>query len=149
MGASIDFAAITTPRERLGPVAATAYGVTQSWQIVTLMGSFVAGLVDGRHSAREMGGPILIAQISGVASRAGLATLLLFAALLSVNLAVMNLLPIPALDGGHLALLALEKVRGGPAGERAHAALGRLGFAMVLLITLWAVTADMLRLLGV
>ncbi|NIP81555.1 MAG: RIP metalloprotease RseP, partial [Gemmatimonadetes bacterium] len=149
MGAYLDFAEDTTPRKSVGPVAAAAYGFTQSWEIVALMGSFVTGLFDGRHSARELGGPILIAQISGAASRAGIATLLFFAGLLSINLAVMNILPIPALDGGHLALLALEKVRGRPAGERAHVALGRLGFAMVLLITLWAVTADMLRILGI
>lgn len=149
LGASLDFTRITTPRERLGPVTAVAYGATQSWEIVTLMGSFVAGLFDGRHSARELGGPILIAEISGEASRAGFATLLFFTALLSVNLAVINILPIPALDGGHLALLAIERIRGRPAGERAHVALGRVGLAMVALITLWAVTADVMRLLGV
>jgi regulator of sigma E protease len=149
IGAYVDFREITMPRQRVGPVAAAAYGFTQSWDIVALMGSFAAGLVDGRNSAREMGGPILIGQISGVVSRAGFTTLLFFAGLLSINLAVMNLLPIPALDGGHLAFLAVEKVRGRPAGERAHAALGRLGFAMVLLITLWGVTADMLRIFGI
>lgn len=149
MGAYLDFAEDIAPRERVGPVAAAAYGFTQSWEIVSMMGGFVAGLFDGRHSAREIGGPVVVAQITGIASRAGIATLLFFAGLLSVNLAVMNLLPIPALDGGHLALIALEKVRGRPTGDRAHAALGRLGFAMVVAITLWAVTADVLRLLGV
>jgi regulator of sigma E protease len=149
IGAYVDFAEITMPRERVGPVAAAGYGFTQSWEIVALMGSFVDGLFDGRHSPRELGGPILIGQVSGAASRAGLTTVLFFAALLSINLAVMNLLPIPALDGGHLALLAVEKVRGRPAGDRANAVLGRFGFAMVLLITLWGVTADVLRILGI
>jgi regulator of sigma E protease len=149
MGAFLDFAEDIAPRQSVGPVAAAAYGVTQSWDIVALMGSFVTGLFDGRHSAREVGGPVLIGQISGIASRAGFTTLLFFAGLLSVNLAIMNILPIPALDGGHLALIALEKVRGRPAGERAHATLGRLGFAMVLAITLWGVTSDLLRLLGI
>jgi regulator of sigma E protease len=149
MDAFLDFAQIATPRERVGPVGAAGYGFTQSWEIVTLMGSFVAGMFDGRHSAREMGGPIMIAQISGAASRAGIATLIFFAALLSINLAVINLLPIPALDGGHLALIALEKARGRPAGERANAALGRLGLAMVAIIMMWAVTADVMRLLGI
>jgi regulator of sigma E protease len=148
-GADVDFREVTTPRRRVGPVAAAGYGFSQSWEIVALMGSFVEGLVDGRHSPRELGGPILIGQISGIASRAGLTTLLFFAALLSMNLAVMNLLPIPALDGGHLALLVVEKVRGRPTGERANAVLGRLGFAMVLVITLWGLTADMLRIFGV
>jgi regulator of sigma E protease len=149
MDAFLDFAQIATPRERVGPAGAAVYGFTQSWEIVTLMGSFVAGMFDGRHSAREMGGPIMIAQISGAASRAGIATLIFFAALLSINLAVINLLPIPALDGGHLALIAIEKTRGRPAGERANAALGRLGLAMVAVIMMWAVTADVMRLLGI
>ena len=149
LGASLDLGEDIAPRERVGPAAAVAYGFTQSWEVVTLMGSFVSGLFDGRHSAREVGGPIVIAQISGIASRAGFATLLFFAGLLSINLAVMNILPIPALDGGHLALIAVEKIRGRPAGERARVALARIGFAMVLLITLWAVAADMLRLLGI
>ncbi|MGK7312519.1 MAG: RIP metalloprotease RseP [Candidatus Longimicrobiales bacterium M2_2A_002] len=149
LGASLDLAEDATPRERVGPVAAVTFGFTQSWEIVTVMGSFVTGLFDGRHSPREIGGPVVIAQISGIASRAGLATLLFFAGILSINLAIMNILPIPALDGGHLALIALEKIRGRPAGERARVTLGRLGFAMVLLITLWGVTADVLRLLGI
>jgi regulator of sigma E protease len=136
------------PRERLGPTAATRFGLAQSWDIVSLMGGFVAGLFDGRHSARELGGPILIGQISGAATRAGLPTLLFFVALLSINLAVINILPIPALDGGHLALLAVEAVRGKPTGERARAALARVGLAFVVVLMLWAVTADVMRLLG-
>jgi regulator of sigma E protease len=135
-------------RERLGPVAAAGYGVQQSWEIVTLMGGFITGLFDGRHSARELGGPIMIAQISGAATRAGWPTLLFFAALLSVNLAVINLLPIPALDGGHLALLGIEVVRGKPAPAKAQAVLGKVGLVAVVLIMLWAVTSDLLRVLG-
>jgi regulator of sigma E protease len=149
LGARMDIRQATAgPRERLGPIAATRHGVVQSWEIVTLMGGFAVGLVDGRHSAREMGGPIMIAQVSGATARAGLPILLIFTALLSVNLAVMNLLPIPALDGGHLALLALETVRGRPAGPRVRVALGRVGLTAVLLIMVWAVTADILRLTG-
>jgi regulator of sigma E protease len=150
LGAGLDISQVTAgPRKRLGPVAATRYGVVQSWEIVTLMGGFAVGLIDGRHSAREMGGPITIAKVSGATARAGLPILLIFTALLSVNLAVMNLLPIPALDGGHLALLAIETVRGRPAGRRARVVLGRVGFSAVLLIMVWAFAADILRLTGV
>jgi regulator of sigma E protease len=149
MGASLAVReAADVNRERLGPVAAMGYGLVQSRDIVVLMGSFVSGLVDGRHSAREMGGPVMIAQFSGAASRAGLPTLLLFTALLSINLAVINLLPIPLLDGGHLTLLAVEAIRGRPPSERAQAALGRVGLALVVVIMLWAVTADLLRVFG-
>lgn len=150
MGATIDqSAAADGPRTRLGPVAALGYGATQSWDIITMMGGFVSGLFEGRHSPREMGGPIMIAQISGAASRAGLPTLLFFTALLSINLAVINLLPIPVLDGGHLVLLGIEAIRGRPAPERARAALSRVGLALVVMIMLWAITADVLRVLGV
>jgi regulator of sigma E protease len=149
MGAGPDARQATqVDRQRLGPVAAMGYGMDQSREIVALMGSFVAGLFDGRHSAREMGGPVMIAQFSGAASRAGLPTLLLFTALLSINLAVMNLLPIPLLDGGHLMMLVVEKVSGRQPSERMQAALGRVGLAVVVGIMLWAVTADVLRLMG-
>jgi regulator of sigma E protease len=149
MGATLDLREATDgPRERLGPIAATGYGIDQSREIVALLGTFVAGLFERRHSPREMGGPVLIAQVSGAASRAGLPTLLFFIALLSLNLAVINLLPIPLLDGGHLALLGVEAVRGKPPSPRARAALARAGLAVVVGLTLWAVTADVLRLLG-
>jgi regulator of sigma E protease len=149
LGARVDPAAAAAgPRQHLGPIAALGYGITQSWDIITMVGGFVSGLFDGRHSAREMGGPIMIAQISGAASRAGLPTLLFFTALLSINLAVINLLPIPVLDGGHLLLLGVETVRGRPPSERARAALGRAGLSLVVVIMVWAITADVLRLLG-
>jgi regulator of sigma E protease len=149
LGAGLEFReAANVARDRLGPIAAMGYGLDQSRDLVALMGSFFVGLFDGRHSAREMGGPVMIAQFSGAASRAGLPTLLLFTALLSINLAVINLLPIPLLDGGHLMMLGVEAVRGRPPSPRAQAALGRVGLAFVLGLMVWAVTADILRLLG-
>jgi regulator of sigma E protease len=149
MGAALELREATQfPRERLGPVTAMGYGIQQSGDVVALMGSFITGLFDGRHSGREMGGPVLIAQFSGATARAGLPTLLFFAALLSINLAVINLLPIPLLDGGHLALLGVEAIRGRPPSPRAQAALARVGLTVVVALMLWAVTADVLRLLG-
>ncbi|MEJ2504138.1 MAG: site-2 protease family protein, partial [Gemmatimonadota bacterium] len=138
-----------TPRERKPPLASLAYGVTQSRDIVVMMGEFVAGLADGRHSARELGGPVMIGQLSGMAARAGLPTLLTFVALLSINLAVINLLPIPALDGGHLLLLGIEVIRGRPTPERLRLALGRVGTVLVIALMLWAVASDVLRIIGV
>jgi regulator of sigma E protease len=149
MDAALDpRAANDRERERLGPATAVQFGFAQSWDVVALMGGFIRGLFDGRHSAREMGGPVLIAQISGATARAGLPTLLFFTALLSINLAVINLLPIPALDGGHLLLLGIEAVRGRPPSARARAALARVGLTVVVIIMLWALTADMLRVFG-
>ena len=135
-------------RVRKGPAAALGWGVSQSWDIVTLVGDFVSGLFDGRHSARELGGPILIGQLSGATARAGLPVFLMFVAMLSINLAIINLLPIPALDGGHLLFLLVEVVRGRPAPRKVRVALGRAGVAIVAMLMVWAVTSDVLRVLG-
>jgi regulator of sigma E protease len=149
MGAGLDDrTAAQVPRERRGPVDAVGWGLSQSWSIVALMGDFVAGLIDGRYSPRELGGPLMIAEVSGAATRAGAPVLLFFVALLSINLAVINLLPIPALDGGHLAMLAVETIRGRPLPERAQAVLARAGVTVVVAIILWAVAADILRLVA-
>lgn len=135
-------------RSRLPPLAAAGWGLRQSGDVVVLVADFVAGLIEGRYSALDMGGPVLIAQVSGAAARAGAPVLLFFVALLSANLAVINLLPIPALDGGHLLMLAVETVRGRPASDRTRRFLGRFGVTLVAAIMLWAVAADVLRLLG-
>jgi regulator of sigma E protease len=149
MGAGMSAAAARDElRVRKGPVEALGYGVTQSWDMVALMGQFARGLVDGRHSPRELGGPILIGQLSGAAARAGLPTLLTFMALLSINLAVINLLPIPVLDGGHLLFLGLETVRGRPVPQGARLALGRVGLTVVAALMIWALAVDVLRIAG-
>lgn len=146
--ASPDRTATHTPRSRLGPAASVRWGFQQSWRVIVLVGDFFAGLVQGRYSALDMGGPFLIGQLSGAAARAGVPVLLFFVALLSINLAVINLLPIPALDGGQLVMLAVETVRGRPASERTRRFLGQLGVTLVAAIMIWAVAADLLRLLG-
>ena len=84
---------------------------TGSWTVEIF--SFLKRLVTGRGSTKELGGPIVIGQLSGAAARQGLAAFLNFMAIISVNLAVLNLLPIPVLDGGHLVFLFAEAVRGG------------------------------------
>lgn len=136
------------PRSRMGAVEALRWGVGQSGEIIVLVGDFFAGLTQGRYSALDMGGPVLIAQMSGAAARAGPPALLFWMALLSLNLAVVNLLPIPALDGGHLVMLGVETVRGRAPSEETRRFLGRVGVTLVAAIMLWAVAADVLRLLG-
>ncbi len=149
LGAGLnDRMAARVPRERQGAVDAARWGLDQSWRVVSLMGDFVLGLADGRYSPRDLGGPLMIAEVSGAATRAGPPILLFFVALLSINLAVINLLPIPALDGGHLFLLAMETIRGRPLPDRARAVLGRVGVTLVAALMLWAVAADILRLVA-
>ncbi|MEE8549638.1 MAG: RIP metalloprotease RseP [Gemmatimonadota bacterium] len=134
------------------PLSATVAlwrGTQEASTLTVLILDFLGDLVTGRASARELGGPILIGQISGEAARAGLATFINFMALLSVHLAVLNLLPIPILDGGHLLFLAIEGVRGGRAlSSRARARLSQFGFIFILALMVWVIASDVLRITG-
>lgn len=100
---------------------------------------FVKNFVTGRISAKMIGGPLFIAQQSGREAEKGPSSLFFFMALLSVNLAVLNVLPIPVLDGGHLVFLAVEKLRGAPLSMRARAVAQQVGlvflFGLILFVT--------------
>lgn len=136
------------PRERLGVLDAAAYGFERTWEVVVLTVDFLGGMFTGRHSARNIGGPIAIGQISGQVAEAGLESFLNFLALFSVNLAVLNLLPIPVLDGGQLMFLLYEGIRGKPPSMQARMRLTQIGFFIILLIMAWAIGNDLLRAFG-
>ena len=106
------------------------------------------GLVTGRVSARELGGPVLIGQISGQVARQGLIPLLSFMALFSVNLAILNLLPIPVLDGGQLVFLLIEGVRGKPMPLALRIRFSQFGLMILLGILVLVMTNDLLRVFG-
>jgi regulator of sigma E protease len=126
---------------------AEGWGVTWSTSaaIVTLLGD----LFTGDASPRSLGGPLTIGQISGETARAGLEVMLQWMALLSVNLAVLNLLPIPVLDGGQLLFLFIEAVRGRPLSVEQRLRLSHVGLIIVVGIMVWAITNDFLRLFGI
>jgi regulator of sigma E protease len=136
------------PRERRGPVRAVTRGVTQTWDVTTLTIDFLAGMFTGRHSARNIGGPIMIGQLSGRFARAGLEAFLGFMAILSVNLAILNLLPIPVLDGGHLVFLGIEAVRGRALSFEQRMRLTQAGFVVIIMLMAWAIGNDLLRAIG-
>lgn len=117
------------------------------WWVASI-GDFVARIVTGRTSARELGGPIVIGQLSGQFARAGLWPLLEFMAIISVNLAVLNLLPIPVLDGGHLLFLGFEAVRGRAVSVEQRLRLTQIGLLLVVGLMVWAFANDILRLVG-
>ncbi|HEY0671853.1 MAG TPA: RIP metalloprotease RseP [Longimicrobiales bacterium] len=137
------------PRVRAGFFGGIAHGATQTWDMVALTAGFLWDLVTGGASARNLGGPILIGQLSGRVARAGLEPFLAFMALFSVNLAVLNLLPIPVLDGGHLVFLGVEAVRGRPLSIESRMRWSQVGFVIVIAIMVWALANDVLRLFGV
>jgi regulator of sigma E protease len=126
--------------------AALGEGADQTiFQLVAIVVS-VKRLVTGQASSREVGGPILIAQMSGQMIRLGFEWFLEFMALLSVSLAVLNMLPIPVLDGGHLMFLVVEAVRRRPLSPQLRLRLTQVGMLVVLAIIALALSNDVFRL---
>ncbi len=116
---------------RLGPVDALQAGVEQTWLVLwqTLQG--LGRILTTGHGVHDLGGPIAIASMSGQVAQLGVARLVEFIGLLSINLGLMNLMPIPILDGGHLMFYAAEAVRGRPLPPRALDYGYRVGFALI------------------
>jgi regulator of sigma E protease len=108
--------------------------------------SYLGGVIVGRESADQLGGPIRIAQVSGQVASLGLPYLIKLAAVLSVSIGLLNLFPIPLLDGGHLLFYAIEAIRGRPLSDRAQEVGFRIGLAIVLMLMTYATFNDILRL---
>ncbi len=122
------------------------WGGQQVWFIVRATGGYVVGLIAGRESADSLSGPIAVSQIAGEMAKISLWQLFSLAALFSVSVGFMNLLPIPLLDGGHLLFYALEAVRGRPLSERVQQIGLRVGIAFVALLVIFTTSHDILRL---
>jgi regulator of sigma E protease len=131
-----------------GLVESVGYGWRQTVAVTGLILGFLRDLFTGDVSPRSMGSIVTIGQASGQAAEAGFDTFLLFMALFSVNLAILNLLPIPVLDGGHLLFLAIEAVRGRALSVEQRLRWSNVGFLIVMGIMIWALGNDFLRLLG-
>jgi regulator of sigma E protease len=133
---------------RLGPVDAVVFGAEQTWGITAFIVDFLGQLVTGRASPRNVGSIVTIGEASGQAAAGGLPVFLSFMALLSINLAVLNLLPIPVLDGGHLVFLGLEAVRGRPVSVEQRMRWSQVGFFVLIGIMVLALSNDFMRLFG-
>ncbi len=132
-----------------GPVEAIAYGVRESWFIVTRTFDYLGKLLTGREKADQLSGVIHIAEVSGhVASTGGIVSLLTLAAVLSVSIGLMNLFPIPMLDGGHLVFYAFEALRGRPLSERVQEYAFKAGIAFVLILTVFVTWNDITRIVS-
>lgn len=125
-----------------GPVEAVWYAVEDTGATIAMILSSVRQMIVGARSTDELGGPIMIAKISGQVAIEGFIPLVSFMAALSISLGLINLFPIPMLDGGHLLFYALEAVRGKPLGLRAQEYGFRIGFAMVLSLMVLATWND-------
>jgi membrane-associated protease RseP (regulator of RpoE activity) len=136
------------PAHSYGPIAAIGKGVEQAADAAGLVVVTLKGLVLGQVSARDLGGPILIGQLSGQVAGQGLEKLLGLMAFLSMNLAVLNLLPVPVLDGGHLLFLLIEGARRRPLTLRQRWAAMQVGLFVLAGIMLLALSNDLMRPTG-
>ncbi len=132
--------------ERVDPASALWLGVKETWFVVERTMSYIGGIFTGREAADQVGGPIRIAQISGQVATIGVAALVHLAAVLSISIGLLNLFPVPLLDGGHLLFYAVEAARGRPLSERAQEMGFRIGLGLVLMLMVFATYNDILHL---
>ncbi|WP_409192547.1 M50 family metallopeptidase [Bradyrhizobium sp. RDM4] len=135
-----------TKIERLGPIRATELGLRKTWFIADQTLKYLFKVFVGRESADQLGGPIKIAQISGQAATFGFAALVELAGILSATVGLINLLPIPALDGGHILFYAIEAGRGRPVSQNVQKWGMRTGLVLVLALMIFTTISDVVRL---
>ena len=132
--------------ERKGPLEALGMGIKSTWNIISGTMVYLKEMIVGRQSADQLAGPIRIAQISQKAAETSWLALVQLAAVLSVSIGLINLFPIPMLDGGHLFYYAIEAIRGKPLSESAQEFGFRIGLALVLALMLVATFNDIMHL---
>ena len=146
LGISRSIAPTEMKSEPVNPFTAVWLGVKETWTIIETTLSYVGRIVVGRDNADQLGGPIMIAQVSGQVATLGIAAVMHFVAVLSVSIGLLNLFPVPLLDGGHLLFYAVEFLRGRPLSERAQEIGFRIGFALVAALMVFATKNDIFRL---
>src|ERR1700737_4466905 len=132
--------------ERVDPATALWLGVKETWFVIERTLSYIGGVFTGREAADQLGGPLRIAQISGQVATIGLSALIHLAAVLSISIGLLNLFPVPLLDGGHLLFYGIEAVRGKPLSEHAQEVGFRIGLAIVVMLMIFATYNDILHL---
>ncbi len=133
---------------RLNPVSALAAGVQKTGEFSVLIVQGFVKLVQAKISPKTIGGPILIIQTAGEVVQRGAVPILTFTALISINLAILNLLPIPVLDGGHLLFTLIEWLRGKPVSLRKREIAQQVGMVLIIGLMVFAFYNDLFRFLG-
>ena len=146
LGISRSMAAEDLKFQPVAPPQAVWMGVQETWFVIDRTLRYIGGVVVGREAADQLGGPIRIAQISGEVATIGFVALVHLAAVLSVSIGLLNLFPIPLLDGGHLLFYSIEAVRGRPLSERAQEVGFRIGLAIVVMLMIFATFNDIVHL---
>lgn len=130
----------------VGPISAVGYGFDASFGMMGMMVTGIKQIITGERSVKELGGPLTIGKISGERLSLGALPFIELVAFISINLAFINLLPIPTLDGGHLAFYAAEAIRRKPASARSQEWAFRTGMAFVLALMLFVTILDVAKL---
>ena len=139
-------AAGETYTQKLNPFGALTESLIQTYNIVELTVVSVAKIIQGTVSTKTIGGPIMIAELAGQQAKLGATNLLFFIALISVNLAILNILPIPVLDGGHLLFFTIELIIGRPVSIRIREVSQQAGMFVLILLMIFVFYNDITRI---
>jgi regulator of sigma E protease len=133
--------------EYYGPVTAFGHSLSETYFWMKQPLVFIQKLVGGQADADQLGGPIRIAQLSREVASVSILELFRWIAIISINIGLLNLFPIPLLDGGHLLFYGIEAIRGRPLSERTLEIGFRIGFALVIMLMIFATRNDVIHLL--
>lgn len=153
IGAAVDSSATAVPEPliselRYGPISGVIKAIQKTWQMSSLTVKSFIGMLKGEVSTKNLGGPISIAQSAGASADRGSEAFLSFLALISISLGILNLLPIPILDGGHLMLYFFEWVNGKPVSEAVQLQGQKIGLILLLALMFFAFFNDLSRQFG-
>ncbi|MBU0994760.1 MAG: RIP metalloprotease RseP [Proteobacteria bacterium] len=132
----------------LNPLEALVSSVQKTYEITSLTFIVIAKMIKGTVSVKELGGPIMIYQMAGQQAKAGIANLIYFIALISINLAILNFLPIPVLDGGHIMFFSIEAIKGSPVSMKTREIAQQAGLFVLLLLMIFVFYNDITRVLS-
>ena len=147
-GGTASFPEWMRTEERFGPIAALAPAARETWDKTALTVKFLWRMVTGDVSTKNISGPINIAQYAGLSALGGFTYFLGFMALISISLGVLNLLPIPILDGGQVLYQFAEMIKGSPLSEEIQVAGQKVGIAFLVALMGFAFYNDIVRLIG-
>lgn len=137
--------AVSSPPRRLSIPDAISQGTSETWRIVSVTFKYLGKLVRGQESSKQIGGPVSIAKMAGDAASSGIMRFAIFIAFLSTSVGLINLFPIPMLDGGHLVYYAIETVSGKPLGKQAQEWGFRVGLSLVAMLMAFGFWNDLTR----
>jgi regulator of sigma E protease len=153
IGVAVDPKATDIPEDyfatlKLSPIAAVSRAFQETWQFSALTFKGIWGMLTGTVSLENIGGPITIAQIAGASAENGIVSFLQMLAIISISLGILNLLPIPVLDGGHLVFYLVEAIKGSPVSVEVQVHAQKIGMILLISLMMLAFFNDLTRLFG-